>query len=163
MVVLIARDDHYACLWAGDSRGYLLREGQLSRVTRDHSMVQELVDSGVIAEEQACKHPNANMITRAVGAEGDLDLDKVSNRLLPGDRFLLCSDGLSKTLPEAELLRVFAAPPSATAADRLIEAALALQANDNVTAVAIDLWIRPASRTTPCATAATPAGAEARS
>jgi serine/threonine protein phosphatase Stp1 len=139
VVVLIARDDHYACLWAGDSRGYLLRDGQLLQVTRDHSVVQELVDSGVITEEQACSHPNANVITRAVGAEGDLDLDKISSRLVPGDRFLLCSDGLSKTLPEAELLRVFATPPSATAADRLIEAALESQANDNVTAVAIDV------------------------
>jgi protein phosphatase/serine/threonine-protein phosphatase Stp1 len=136
VVVLIARGDHYACLWAGDSRGYLLRDGQLLQITRDHSMVQELVDAGAISPGDAEKHPNANIITRAVGSEGELDLDKVTNRLLPGDRFLLCSDGLSKTLPESELARLLAMSPPT---DHLVEAALARQGRDNVTAVAIEV------------------------
>ncbi len=139
VVVLIARGDHYACLWAGDSRGYLLRDGQLVQITRDHSVVQEMVDSGLITPEQAYSHPSANVITRAVGAEGELDLDKVSNRLMPGDRFLLCSDGLCKTLPEADLVQMLATPPPETTVDRMIEAALALQVNDNLTAVAIEV------------------------
>jgi serine/threonine-protein phosphatase Stp1 len=136
IVVLIARGDHYACLWAGDSRGYLLRDGRLLQITRDHSIVQELVDAGAISPDDAEKHPNANIITRAVGSEGDLDLDKVTNRLLPGDRFLLCSDGLSKTLPESELAQLLATSPPT---DHLIEAALARQGRDNVTAVAIEV------------------------
>jgi serine/threonine-protein phosphatase Stp1 len=136
VVVLIARGDYYACLWAGDSRGYLLRDGQLVQITRDHSLVQELVDSGVIKPDEADRHPSANVITRAVGAEGELDLDKVSDRLLPGDRFLLCSDGLCKTVPEGELAELLATSPPT---DRLIEAALAHQVRDNVTAVAIEV------------------------
>jgi protein phosphatase/serine/threonine-protein phosphatase Stp1 len=113
-----------------------LRDGQLLQITRDHSMVQELVDAGAISPGDAEKHPNANIITRAVGSEGELDLDKVTNRLLPGDRFLLCSDGLSKTLPESELARLLAMSPPT---DHLVEAALARQGRDNVTAVAIEV------------------------
>jgi protein phosphatase/serine/threonine-protein phosphatase Stp1 len=136
VVVLIVRGDHYACLWAGDSRCYLLRGGGLTQITRDHSLVQELVDAGAIMPEQAEKHPSANVITRAVGSEGELDLDKVSDRLLAGDRFLLCSDGLCKTLPESQIAALLAATPPT---DHLIEAALAHKVRDNITAVAIEV------------------------
>jgi serine/threonine protein phosphatase Stp1 len=136
VVVLIARDDHYACLWAGDSRAYLLRDGQLQQLTRDHSMVQELVDAGAISADQAEKHPNANIITRAVGADSELDLDKVSNRLLAGDRFLLCSDGLNKALSEEELTRLLGQDHPT---ESLINAALAHNGRDNMTAVVIEI------------------------
>jgi protein phosphatase/serine/threonine-protein phosphatase Stp1 len=136
VVVLIAREEHYACLWAGDSRGYLLRDGRLEQLTRDHSLVQELIDSGAITPDEADHHPSANVITRAVGSEGELDLDKVSSRLLPGDRFLLCSDGLCKTVPEGMLAELLA---TSLPSDRLIDAALAHQARDNVTAVAVEV------------------------
>jgi protein phosphatase/serine/threonine-protein phosphatase Stp1 len=136
VVVLIARGDHYACLWAGDSRCYRLRDGMLEQITRDHSLVQELVDAGAIMPEQADHHPNANVITRAVGSEGDLDLDKVSDRLMPGDRFLLCSDGLCKTLPDEEIAALLA---SAEPTDQLVAAALEHQGRDNITAVAIEV------------------------
>ncbi len=139
IVAVLIRNDYFACLWAGDSRSYLLRDGVLRQVTRDHSLVQDLVDSGMITEEEAENHPRANVITRAVGAETDeLVLDKVMERLQPGDRLLLCSDGLCKTLPKdvmAELLGVQNgdAPPKV-----LVEAAVAANATDNVTAVAIE-------------------------
>jgi protein phosphatase/serine/threonine-protein phosphatase Stp1 len=141
VVVLIVRGDHYACLWAGDSRCYLLRDGQLIQISRDHSLVQELVDAGAILPDQADKHPNANVITRAVGSEGDLDLDKVSDRLLPGDRFLLCSDGLCKTLPDGEIAALLATEQPA---DNLVEAALQHHGRDNITAVAVEI-LRSAS------------------
>jgi len=137
VVVLIVRGTHFACLWAGDSRAYLLRGGALSQLTRDHSLVQELVEAGAITAAQAEGHPRANVITRAVGAESDgLELDKVSGRLLPGDRLLLCSDGVCKTLNDAELTGVLAAaePP----AEALIAMALARNVTDNVSAVIVD-------------------------
>jgi serine/threonine protein phosphatase PrpC len=137
VVVLLARDTHFACLWAGDSRAYLLRNGTLTQISRDHSLLQELLDSGMITAEQAVGHPQANVITRAVGADAEtLDLDKVTGQLVPGDRFLLCSDGLSKTLPESELIGALGA---GSPSERLVQAALAHHVNDNVTAVAIDV------------------------
>ena len=81
VVVMLARGEHFACLWAGDSRAYLLRHGVLRQITRDHSLVQELVEAGAIKPEEALNHPRGNVITRAVGAElDDFVLDKVSDR-----------------------------------------------------------------------------------
>jgi len=140
VVVLIARDQHFACLWAGDSRAYLLRDGVMQQISHDHSLVQELVDAGAIRQEDAERHPHANIITRAVGAEADaFELDKVSGRLLPGDRFLLCSDGFCKTLPEEEIATLLAGPDDAPLTDMMIDAALARRVNDNVTAVAVEV------------------------
>jgi serine/threonine protein phosphatase PrpC len=138
VVVMLARGEYFACLWAGDSRAYLLRQGQLRQITRDHSLVQELLEAGAIGPEEVTNHPRGNVITRAVGAElDDFVLDKVSDRLVPGDRFLLCSDGLCKTLTEDELASHLGAidggPPQT-----LIDAALAAHVSDNVTAVTVE-------------------------
>jgi protein phosphatase/serine/threonine-protein phosphatase Stp1 len=139
VVVMLARDDFFACLWAGDSRAYLLRDGMLEQITRDHSLVQELVESGMIRPEEAEHHPRANVITRAVGAELDeFGLDKVSGRIQAGDRFLLCSDGLCKTVPEDELAGLLADTADGSPPQTLIDAALARNASDNVTAVAVE-------------------------
>ena len=138
VVVLLARDDHFACLWAGDSRAYLLRDHTLTKITRDHSLVQALVESGTISEAEAIGHPQANVITRAVGADSDvLELEKRTGQLMAGDRLLLCSDGLSKTLPEEQLAELLSGDDAAGAA-RLVMAALTAQATDNITAVTID-------------------------
>jgi serine/threonine-protein phosphatase Stp1 len=140
IVVLLARDGHFACLWAGDSRAYLLRGGVLSQVTRDHSLVQELVEAGAITAAEAENHPRANVITRAVGADIEgFELDKTTGRLAVGDRLLLCSDGLSKTLSEAEITTLLGSPDGVPPTELLIAAALARQANDNVTAVVVEV------------------------
>ncbi len=139
LVVLLARDGHFACLWAGDSRIYLLRDGKLAQVTRDHSLVQELVDAGTITAEEAEGHPRANVITRAVGADCDpLELEKISGRLMVGDRFLLCSDGLNKTISDAELVGLLGGEGVQSPSDRLIAEALSRRATDNVTAITVD-------------------------
>jgi len=139
-VSLIIRDNHFACLWAGDSRAYLLRHGHLSQISRDHSLVQELVDSGNLAPEDAEHHPHANVITRAVGADSDtLELDKVIGTAEHGDRFLLCSDGLCKTLSEAEIASLLGAPEGVPPPELLIAAALSQGVNDNVTAVVVEV------------------------
>jgi len=137
IVVLLVRDHHYACLWAGDSRTYLLRGGRFRQLTRDHSLVQELFDAGAISAAEAARHPSANIITHGIGAD-ELALDKVTDRLCAGDRFLLCSDGLFKTLPERELADLLATEAD-TSADRLMLAALEQRADDNVTAVTIEV------------------------
>jgi protein phosphatase/serine/threonine-protein phosphatase Stp1 len=140
VVILCVRPPHYACLWAGDSRAYCFSGGAFYRVTRDHSLVQELVDAGVIDAHETESHPQANVITRAVGA-GDAEtfaLDKAIDVLRPGDRLLLCSDGLTKTMTEDDIVAVLR-DGGEDAAKRLVEEAVARQANDNVTAVVLDV------------------------
>jgi serine/threonine protein phosphatase PrpC len=134
IVVLLVRGTHFAALWAGDSRIYLLRGGQLHRITHDHSLVQEMVDSGALSAEEAERHPQANVITRAVGAEGPLELDKVADRLHPGDRFMLCSDGVFKELAEAEIAAHLA---HGVEAGELVQRAVAAGGRDNVSVVVV--------------------------
>lgn len=135
VVVMLARGEHFAMLWAGDSRGYLLRDGQFTRVTRDHSLVQELVDQGTLREEEAESHPQANVITRAVGAMGELELDKISGRIEGGDRYLLCTDGIFKTIPEAEIAAMLT---NGSDAAGIVNEAVGRGARDNVSVVAVD-------------------------
>jgi protein phosphatase/serine/threonine-protein phosphatase Stp1 len=135
VVVMLARGEHFAMLWAGDSRAYLLRNGALTRVTRDHSLVQELVDQGTLSEDEAEHHPQANVITRAIGAQGELELDKVSGRIVEGDRYLLCTDGLFKTMSEAEIAAMIAGGSDATA---IVTEAVQRGARDNVSVIALD-------------------------
>jgi len=138
VVVLLAQAGFWACGWAGDSRAYLLRDGTLRQVTRDHSLVQELVDIGTLSPEAAEGHPHANVITRAVGAgDAALELDKVSDVLLLGDRFLLCSDGLTKCLSVEEIATLLGAPGGVPPTELLLTAALARGAKDNVTVLAV--------------------------
>lgn len=138
VVVLIARDDHFACLWAGDSPAYLLRGDILTKITRDHSLVQDLVESGVITEAEAVNHRQANIITRAVGADQEtLELDKRTGPLMPGDRLMLCSDGLSKSLSPGEIASLLSLEQGADA-EQLVVAAIDARAIDNVTAITIE-------------------------
>jgi protein phosphatase/serine/threonine-protein phosphatase Stp1 len=137
VVVLVARGHYYACLWAGDSRAYLLRGGRMMQVTHDHSFVQELVDAGALDPEQAEHHPQSNIITRAVGSgEIALNLDKVTDRLRDGDRFLLCSDGLWKTMSTDDLAGLLGANGEVPA-EELLAAALSRRADDNVTVITV--------------------------
>ncbi|MFN3523628.1 MAG: PP2C family protein-serine/threonine phosphatase [Phenylobacterium sp.] len=137
VVALLAYDDHYACVWAGDSRIYLLRDGALERLTRDHSVVQEMVDSGVIRAEEAQGHSRSNIVTRAVGAGEPLELDVRHAAILPGDVFLLCSDGLTGAVSDEEIRRILAAMPLERAADGLLALSLDRGARDNVTLVLV--------------------------
>ena len=135
LVVLLADGPHFACLWCGDSRAYLLRDGTLTQLTRDHSLVQELVDAGMLASAEMERHPSANVLTRAIGAPGPApEIDKVTGRAEPGDRFLLCSDGLFKALDSAAIAPLVARKAPAAA---LISAALSAGARDNITAVVV--------------------------
>jgi serine/threonine protein phosphatase PrpC len=136
VVVLQFFDEKFACTWAGDSRLYLLRRGQLRQVNRDHSEVQEMVDRGMLESSEARNHPRGNVVTRAVGAYETLDLDLAQDQLLADDTFLLCSDGLTKTAEDDEIATLLSQPPE-KAVGALIELALDRGAPDNVTVVVV--------------------------
>ena len=140
LVILIIRDQHFTCLWAGDSRAYLFRASTLTQITHDHSLVQTLVDQGQISEAEAERHPQGNVITRAVGArDGTLELDKITGIVQSGDQFLLCSDGISKTLSKSEITRLLDVPHDVAPSKLLIAASLAQFATDNITAITIKI------------------------
>ena len=119
----------------GDSRAYLIRGRKITCITRDHSVVAELVASGSLTPEEAAVHPNRNMITRAVGVEPAVEPDGYTLRLRRGDRLLLCSDGLSNTLTETELFSYArCSRDAAMVCQALIDLAVEKGARDNVTA-----------------------------
>jgi serine/threonine protein phosphatase Stp1 len=138
VVVLLAAEGHICCLWAGDSRLYRLRSGRLDRLTQDHSLVQELVDQGELDPAGAASHPWRNRITRAVGIDERLELDALQDKVEPGDRYLLCSDGLTGEIKDEEIASLLAAATPEAAADRLLELTLARPARDNVTLIVVE-------------------------
>jgi protein phosphatase len=125
----------------GDSRAYLLRGGSLRPVTEDHSLVAELVRSGDLTRAQAAEHPQKNLITRALGAEEKVEVDTVVLPVEAGDRFLLCSDGLTDMVPEARIAEILADSPDDPEgpARNLVSAALEAGGSDNVTVVVVDV------------------------
>ncbi|EXJ16694.1 PP2C family protein-serine/threonine phosphatase [Imhoffiella purpurea] len=139
LVLILAVGDHCVLLWAGDSRAYRLRDGGLLQLTTDHTQVQEMVDQGLLAPEEAEHHPLSNVLVRAVGGEIDLVLDRRIEALRGGDRYLLCSDGLDKELTSDRIAEILARaePPEATA-QSLVEAACEAGGHDNVTALVVD-------------------------
>jgi protein phosphatase len=137
VVVLLACDRFCGYLWAGDSRIYLYRGGQLRQLTRDHSQVEQLKSLGVITDEEARHHPAQHMITRAVGATDVLDLDDDAIEVADGDIFLLCSDGLSNELSDDEMIAVLSSAERESVSEELVELALARGGRDNITAVVV--------------------------
>jgi serine/threonine protein phosphatase PrpC len=119
----------------GDSRAYILRDGELTRLTKDHSLVQDLVDAGMLKPEEAETHVNANVVTRAVGAAENAEVDIVGGDIRPGDRFLLASDGLTRVVPDHELAVELGQGSLPDVADNLIEKVLERGAPDNVSLV----------------------------
>lgn len=137
VVLLVAQGDQAVCLWAGDSRLYRLRDGQLEMISRDHSYVQDLIDNAMLSEEEARVHPRANVVTRAVGVFENLDLAEVTVQVQPGDHFLLCSDGLNKTADDSELRDVLSHSDPYAIVRSLVHLGLTRGAPDNITAVAV--------------------------
>jgi serine/threonine-protein phosphatase Stp1 len=138
VVVLLILDGQSCCIWAGDSRFYRMRASHLLQLSRDHSHVQDLVDRGEISREAAARHPLSNIVTNLIGGSDDLVLQERRDRLEPGDILLLCSDGLNGAISDAEIAAILRAHPTVSAADRLVERALAEGARDNVSAVVVE-------------------------
>lgn len=135
VVGLAIANGAYRCFWMGDSRAYLLRDGILRRVSRDHSLVQKLIDAGMLKPEEAETHEHANVVTRAVGVAETAEVEVVGGDARPGDRFLLASDGLTRVVHDEELAAELERSPPERAADNLLELVLARGAPDNVSLI----------------------------
>lgn len=137
VVAFLVYRREWLCLWAGDSRAYLLRDGRLRQITRDHSVVEELIQRGELRREDAASHPAANHITRAVGARDNLVVDQYRSFLRDGDAVLLCSDGLTKEVGDDEVAAVLDDYDCDQASEELVELTLERGARDNVTVAVI--------------------------
>ena len=135
LVALLLHEGHCACLWAGDSRAYRLRDGALQPLTRDHSHVQELIDAGALSESARRGHPHAHLITRAVGAGSQIQLERRFDEVRPDDVFLLCSDGLTTCLDPSALMDLLDPSDLDGSADALLSEALDQGASDNVSLI----------------------------
>ena len=119
----------------GDSRAYRVRGGRIEQVSQDHSMVAELVRDGLITQEEALVHPYRNIITRALGVDGEVTADIVSMNKRKGDKYLICSDGLSEYVRENEMLEILTSMPMSEAADTMLSMALDGGGHDNISLV----------------------------
>lgn len=139
MVALNIIDGRYCVHWIGDSRAYLLRNGRLRCLSRDHSQVAELVEQGLLSEEEAETHPLSNVITRALGVEAEPRIDQVEGDVMPGDRFLLCSDGISREFALRELEALLSNEPIEDISRALRHEALVKGCQDNITSVIVQI------------------------
>lgn len=140
MVAALVVEQMAYLLNVGDSRAYLVREDGIARLTRDHSVVEDLVMRGEITAEQARLHPQKNLITRALGSEQNLRADLYRQPMVPGDVLMLCSDGLSNLMDDQELLyEVIHGGELESCCQRLLDIVLTRGAPDNVTVVLLQL------------------------
>ena len=132
-----------AVVHVGDSRAYLLRDGELAQLTHDHTYVQTLIDSGRITEEEAAVHPRRSLLMRALDGMNPVEADLSVREARAGDRFLLCSDGLSGVVTDAEIASALSRGEPTGVVTRLVDLALERGAPDNVTVVVADVVERP--------------------
>jgi serine/threonine protein phosphatase PrpC len=137
LAALLTFEHQYACLWAGDSRIYMFRDGQLSQLSRDHTEVQDLLDRGLMTPEEAANSPRRNVITRAIGTFDNPTLDFTYGRIRAQDKFLLCSDGLIAHVTDDEMRRVLSRHAARDACAVLLRLTLDRGAVDNVTVVVV--------------------------
>lgn len=140
MTAAMAAGDKLVFVHVGDSRGYLLHDGALRQVTQDHSWVGEMIRRGELTPAEAAIHPHRSVITKVLGTEPEVDPDLFEVEVVPGDRLLLCSDGLSGMVADADIGDVLRTHEGAQqAADALVKAALAGGGEDNVTVIVVDV------------------------
>ena len=138
LVVAVFRDTRVLLGHVGDSRCYRLRAGRLQQITRDHSLLQEQIDAGLITQEQAAFSANKNLVTRAVGVEDTVMLETHQHDVMAGDLYLMCSDGLSDMLDDAGIAQVLQAHDSLETTSRaLIDAANDAGGKDNISVVLV--------------------------
>jgi PPM family protein phosphatase len=139
LTALLAAGQRLGLVHVGDSRAYLLRDGALHQITHDHTLVQSLVDEGRITPEEATTHPQRSWITRALDGRGEIELDLSIREAHAGDRYLLCTDGLSGVVSEETMHEALSVPEPQDACDRLVELALRAGGPDNITCIVADV------------------------
>ncbi len=137
VAALVAYDQQFACIWSGDSRVYRVRNGQIAQLSRDHTEVQELLDHGVITQQEALTWARRNVITRAVGVTPEIMIDIEQGQIEPGDMFLLCSDGLTAHVSSSEMLDVMLGNAPREACEKMLEMTLSRGGTDNVTIIVV--------------------------
>lgn len=137
VVALLIEDGQFHLFWAGDSRCYRIRDGQLEQLSADHSQVAELVEQGLISVDEAERHPLAHVITRALGVDETVALDYLCGEVRAGDRFMLCSDGVSKELTSRELQGFMAGGPIDEVCQAMMHSLLIKKCNDNITCIIV--------------------------
>jgi len=140
LTAIVAGDDKVYLAHVGDSRAYLLRNGVLQQLSEDHTLVQRMVREGRLSSEEAAVHPQRSILTRAIGVEDDIAVDQLTLDVHPGDRILLCSDGLTSMLDGARIQEILNSEPDPQAAAQLlVEAANRAGGDDNITAIVVDV------------------------
>lgn len=137
-VVAVIRAGLAQIAHSGDSRAYVIGKRTIKQITKDHSMVQELLDSGRITEEEALHHPNKNIITSALGVDSEIRTDYNELKLRSGDILLICSDGLSNMVPDDEIVDIVRENDFYSTAEKLRDRALESGGLDNITAVLLE-------------------------
>jgi Serine/threonine protein phosphatase len=137
VVGLLTFGEAYRCVWAGDSRAYLLRGHVLTQLSRDHTELQDLIDRGMLTPEEVANYPRKNIITNAIGVSDYVHLDISDGEIKPGDTFLLCSDGLTAHVSSQEIGEIMAGRRVREICEQLVELTLERGATDNVTVCAI--------------------------
>lgn len=137
IAALLVAERRFACVWAGDSRIYLYRDGRLHQLTRDHSQLEAARSQHVGSGDDTLDRPAANVITRALGGDDHLELDAVGADVADGDVFLLCSDGLSNEVGAADMMQALLPGSCRLAADALVDLALERGGHDNITVVVV--------------------------
>lgn len=134
------KDNQAIVLWAGDSRIYRIRQGKIEQLTTDHSLINDMVEHNIINSDEAENHPEKNKITRAVGYDKDLTLACRKLSVSPGDRYILCSDGLTKELSDEEILSIAGSGSTSTTNQSLMQEALDKGGRDNITTITVDFF-----------------------
>jgi protein phosphatase len=145
VVGLLCSEGHFACIWAGDSRVYLLRERKLVQLTTDHTEAQELLGRGILTAEQALTWPRRNVITRAIGVFEKPHPDQVTGVIQPGDTYLLCSDGLTEHISDDEIAYHMQNVDPQVCCEALVNLTLARGARDNVSVIVVRCGAAPST------------------
>ena len=135
VVGVAVEGDEFRCFWAGDSRAYRFRDDALIRLSRDHSLVQDLVDAGMLRPDEAEGHANSNVITRAIGVRALVDVEVIGGEALRGDHYVVASDGLTRVVNDQEIALELRSGSLDEVADRLLAKVLERGAPDNVSLI----------------------------